>query len=76
MIIMEFNYYACLVIGMIAETPAFVEFAESTCPTYWIDGSICSPVDDLINKASMETELLIALIDETIDLRIYREIAG
>lgn len=71
---MKFDYYECLVISMISETPGFAKFAESTCPTYWMDGSMCSPVDDLINKASMEAEVLIALIDGTIDLRIYREI--
>ena len=52
------QYYSSLVIGLIISVPEFVKFCAHTCPTYWLDGTQCSPVDDCINKASMELEYL------------------
>lgn len=60
MIIM-YNYYFDVVMHLIAEYPAFQTIVENTCPTRWLDGSICPPADDTMNKAFMETELLMEL---------------
>ena len=53
------DYYRCLVMGIIEMYPAFDEIVTSTCPTYWIDGTVCSYSDDRSNKASMEVDYLI-----------------
>ena len=46
---------------LIANYPEFQTIVENTCPTRWADGTICSPADDTMNKAFMETELLMEL---------------
>lgn len=55
------EYYFSVVMHLIAKYPAFQTIVENTCPTRWLDGSICSPADDTVNKAFMETELLMEL---------------
>jgi len=59
---MNCNYYLGLVIDLIANLPEFQNIVENTCPTMWLDGSICPPADDTINKAFMEAEFIIELI--------------
>lgn len=58
---MDNNWYFGVVMHLIAQYPAFQNIVESTCPTRWIDGTVCPPADDTMNKAFMETELLMEL---------------
>ena len=65
---MKNDYYFALVMGLIAQYPAFQNIVESTCPTRWFDGSTCSPADDTMNKAFMETEVIMEILDSTMCL--------
>lgn len=56
-----YEYYFDVVMHLIANHPDFQTIVENTCPTRWSDGTICSPADDTMNKAFMETELLMEL---------------
>lgn len=62
-IIMSDNYYRGLVTGLIAQYPAFKQIVSSTCPTRWIDGTVCPPAHDAYNKAFMEAEFIVELLD-------------
>jgi hypothetical protein len=62
---MNDKYYVGLVTGLIASLPEFQNIVENTCPTRWADGSICPPADDTMNKAFMEAEFIVELIDST-----------
>ena len=63
MIIMNLDYYIGLVTGLIAQYPAFEQIVSSTCPTRWIDGTVCPPAYDTMNKAFMEAEFIVELLD-------------
>ena len=56
-----YEYYFDVVMHLIANYHEFQTIVENTCPTRWADGTICSPADDTMNKAFMETELLMEL---------------
>ena len=56
-----YEYYFDVVMHLIANYPDFQIIVENNCPTRWSDGTICSPADDTMNKAFMETELLMEL---------------
>lgn len=60
---MKCNYYIGLVTDLIANVPEFQNIVENTCPTRWLDGSICFPADDTYNKAFMEAEFIIDLME-------------
>lgn len=57
------SYYIELVMGLVASSPGFQEIVENSCPTRWLDGSICSPADDLMNKAFMEVDILLMQLE-------------
>lgn len=58
---MSFNFYHGVVMHLIGQYPGFQNVVTSTCPTRWVDGSVCPPADDTLNKAFMEVELLMEL---------------
>ena len=60
---MSLNYYIGLVTGLIAQYPDFQTIVENTCPTRWVDGSVCPPADDTMNKAFMEAEYIVELLN-------------
>lgn len=57
----RFKFYYNSVILLIAQYPEFQKKVNRTCPTFWVDGSTCSPVDDTLNKAFLEVERLVWL---------------
>lgn len=65
---MSLNYYIGLVTGLIAQYPKFQNIVSSTCPTRWVDGTVCAPADDTMNKAFMEAEWIIELLNSTMCL--------
>ena len=61
---MSNEYYLGLVTDLIANLPEFQYIVENTCPTRWLDGSVCPPGDDTYNKAYMEAGFLEYLIHQ------------
>lgn len=57
----KFKFYYNSIIVLIAQYQEFQKKAENTCPTFWTDGSICSPIEDALNKAYLEVERLVWL---------------
>ena len=55
------DFYFNTIMYLIAKYPGFQNKVENTCPTRWADNTVCSPADDTLNKAFMETELLVEL---------------
>ena len=60
---MSDNYYVSLVMDLIASNPDFEKIVSSTCPTRWIDGTVCPPAHDTYNKAFLEAEFIVELLD-------------
>lgn len=52
------KYYFGLVLDLMVSVPEFREFCRNSCPTYWLDGTKCSEIDDAYNKASLEIDFL------------------
>lgn len=57
----NFKFYYDSVICLIAQYPEFQKKVQETCPTFWADGTICSPIEDALNKAFLEVERLVWL---------------
>ena len=66
MIHMNNKYYIGVVMHLIIKLPEFQKIVESTCPTRWVDGSICLPADDTVNKAFLEAEYIVELLESTL----------
>ena len=60
---MNNKYYIGLVTGLIAQYPAFQNIVASTCPTLDMNFKPCPPADDTYNKAFMEAEFIVELLD-------------
>ena len=58
---MNSDYYFYTIMCLIAKYPEFQNKVANTCPTRWLDGTVCPPADDTRNKAFMETEMLMEL---------------
>lgn len=54
----KYSYYYDTIIYLIAGYKPFQEKVSRTCPTIWADGTTCSPMEDTLNKAFLELEML------------------
>lgn len=52
----ENKYYLGIIMDLILSIPEFQKIAEECCPTYWLDGTKCSPSEHAENIAFMEAE--------------------
>lgn len=57
----NYKFYYNNIIRLIAEYKPFQQKASETCPTFWSDGTVCSPIEDTLNKAYLEVERLVWL---------------
>lgn len=48
---MNNHYYLCILTSMLAELPVVEHIANNSCPTIWLDGTLCEPIYHLHNIA-------------------------